>query len=56
MPAANWQSIKPETVLRYTAPTDGYLCPLNANAFGIEFLKFEVKDYDTNKVVYQASC
>ncbi len=31
----------------------GYLCPLNANAFGVEFLKFEIKDYETGRPVYQ---
>ena len=31
------------------------MCPLSANVYGIEFLKFEVKDYDTGKVVYQVS-
>lgn len=33
--------------------SQGYLCPLSANTYGIEFLKFEIKDYDTNKIVYQ---
>lgn len=36
-----------------SVPCEGYLCPLNANTFGIEFLKFEIKEYDTNTVVYQ---
>ncbi|KAG2423035.1 hypothetical protein HXX76_015551 [Chlamydomonas incerta] len=47
--------ITPEVVLSYTKPASGYLCPLNANTFGIEFLKFEIKDYDTNRVVYQVA-
>ncbi len=31
----------------------GYLCPLKANKFGIEFLKFQIKDYDSGRVVYE---
>ncbi len=33
----------------------GYLCPLSANTYGIEFLEFNIKDYATGKAVYQAS-
>lgn len=45
--------VTPEAVLCYESPTEGYLCPLSANTAGIEFLKFEVRDYDTQAVVYQ---
>ncbi|MEW5302477.1 MAG: hypothetical protein WDW38_002366 [Sanguina aurantia] len=45
--------VTPELVLSYDCPTEGYLCPLSANTAGIEFLKFEVRDYDTQEVVYQ---
>ena len=38
---------------RHDPSLQGYLCPLSANTYGIEFLKFEIKDYDTNRVVYQ---
>ena len=31
----------------------GFLCPLNANTYGLEFLEFEIKDYDTNKSVFK---
>ncbi|KAG2494394.1 hypothetical protein HYH03_007447 [Edaphochlamys debaryana] len=47
--------VTPEAVLAYTKPTSGWMCPLNANSYGIEFLKFEIKDYDTNRVVYQVA-
>ncbi len=33
-------------------PLSGYLCPLDANIYGIDFLKFEIRDYDTGKAVY----
>jgi hypothetical protein len=48
-------SVTPDAVLKFTASTDGYLCPLKANTFGLEFLKFEIKDYDTSRVVYQVA-
>lgn len=37
----------------HCACTAGYLCPLSANTYGIEFLKFDIRDYDTGKTVYQ---
>jgi hypothetical protein len=52
---ANWEKISPEVVLGFESPSEGYLCPLSANAYGVEFLKFEIKDYDSGKVVYQVS-
>lgn len=55
MPPAQWEKIVPDIVLAFESPTEGYLCPLNANSFGIEFMKFEVKDYDSGKVVYQVA-
>lgn len=50
--ARAWAKTTPEDVLKLTAPADGYLCPLNANTFGVEFLKFEIRDYDSGKPVY----
>jgi hypothetical protein len=37
-------------------PHPGYLCPLNANKYGVEFLKFMVSDNDSRTVVYEVSC
>lgn len=48
-------TVNPESVLSLTAPCDEYLCPLSANKYGIDFLKFDIRDYDTGKVVYQVS-
>ncbi len=50
---AKWQSITPNDVLQLESPAQGYLCPLDANSYGVEFLKFEVRDYDTGKPVYR---
>eukprot|EP00798_Chlamydomonas_sp_ICE-L_P030537 gene30537-35566_t len=49
-----WENTKPEDVLKRAAPCDGYLCPLDANSFGVEFLKFEIRDYDSGKPVYMS--
>lgn len=51
----DWQSITPQDVLTYEKPTDGFLCPINANTYGIEFLEFEIKDYDSNKCVFKVA-
>ena len=32
----------------------GYLCKLNANTYGIDFLEFEVKNTDTGKTLFKA--
>ena len=45
--------ITPDYVLSREAPSDGYYCPLDANVYGIEFLRFEIKDFDTGRAVYQ---
>ena len=31
----------------------GFLCPLNANTFGIEFLNFTILDYHSKKVIFE---
>jgi len=51
----DWRSINPAEVLTYEKPTEGFLCPLSANSYGIEFLEFEIKDYDTNKCVFKVA-
>lgn len=46
-------SATPEDVLELTRPTDGFLCPLTANQFRIEFLQFIISDYDTKKIIFE---
>lgn len=46
-------SITPEDVCSLTKPTDGFLCPLSANNYGIEFLQFTISDYTTKKVIFE---
>lgn len=31
----------------------GFLCPLSANTFGIEFLSFTISDYATKKIIFE---
>eukprot|EP00193_Tetraselmis_chui_P020374 CAMPEP_0177774268 /NCGR_PEP_ID=MMETSP0491_2-20121128/13392_1 /TAXON_ID=63592 /ORGANISM="Tetraselmis chuii, Strain PLY429" /LENGTH=187 /DNA_ID=CAMNT_0019292587 /DNA_START=158 /DNA_END=721 /DNA_ORIENTATION=+ len=55
MGQGDWRSITPAEVLTYEKPTEAFLCPLSANTYGIEFLEFEIKDYDTNKCVFKVA-
>eukprot|EP00798_Chlamydomonas_sp_ICE-L_P030898 gene30898-35951_t len=52
--AKSWDQITPEDVLKLEKPSESYLCPLSANAFGVEFLKFEIRDYDSGAPVYMS--
>jgi len=45
--------ITPEEVCALSKPTDGFLCPLSANTYGIEFLHFAISDYSTKKVIFE---
>ena len=47
--------ITPEDVLTHEAPTAGFLCPLSANEYGIEFLSFVIQDYETKNVIFEVS-
>jgi len=45
-------SITPEEVCKFKKPTDGFLCRLSDNKFGIDFLAFTIKDYDTQRKIF----
>lgn len=45
--------VTPEDVMRLTKPTDGFLCTLAANTYGIEFLSFVISDYETKNVIFE---
>lgn len=49
------KSVTPDDVLRLKAPTKGFLCPLSANKYGIEFLSFKIKDYETKRTIFDVS-
>jgi len=46
-------SPSPDDVCKLTKPTDGFLCPLSANTFGIEFLSFTISDYESKKIIFE---
>lgn len=46
-------SVTPQEVLAFSKPTDGFLCSLAANTYGIEFLKFTIREMESNKVVFE---
>lgn len=43
----------PNEVLEYQGPTQGYMCALADNRYGIEFECFRVRDYGTNQVLFE---
>lgn len=45
-------SITPEEVCKFTKPTSGFLCKLSDNIYGIDFLAFTIKDYDTKRKIF----
>jgi len=44
-----------DEVLSYCEPTAGYLCPLNANVYGIEFESFRIRDYESQQVLFEVA-
>jgi hypothetical protein len=47
------QDITPEQVLALEGPTTGFMCPLSANTYGIDFIDFEIKDGETNRSLFR---
>jgi len=45
----------PEEVLQYGEPTAGYLCPLTANIYGIEFESFRIRDYESQQCLFEVA-
>ena len=44
-----------EQVLEYRCPTTGYMCPLSANTYGLDFLSFRIRDYSTSKQLFEVA-
>lgn len=42
-----------DEVLQYMQPTQGYLCPLTSNTYGIEFLSFKIRDYESSTQLFE---
>ncbi|KAI8821114.1 GMP-PDE, delta subunit-domain-containing protein [Fimicolochytrium jonesii] len=45
-------NITPETVLKYDKPSEGFLCPIDANKY-FEFLEFRIRDMESNKIIFE---
>jgi len=46
-------NVTPEDVNKFTKPTASFLCGLDANVYGIDFVSFIIKDYDTKRVIFK---
>lgn len=44
--------VTPEDVNALTKPTEGFLCALSSNNYGIEFLQFTISDYKTKNTIF----
>lgn len=42
-------------MLELTEPTEGYLCPLSANIYNIDFVSFKIRDMDSNETLFEVS-
>eukprot|EP00826_Nyctotherus_ovalis_P040890 TRINITY_DN4064_c0_g1_i15.p1 TRINITY_DN4064_c0_g1~~TRINITY_DN4064_c0_g1_i15.p1 ORF type:complete len:212 (-),score=58.21 TRINITY_DN4064_c0_g1_i15:138-773(-) len=45
-----YPAVVPEEVVNYTGPTDSFLCPLDANVYGIVFGRFIIRNPNTNEI------
>jgi len=53
MGGQTWEDVTPETVLDLEGPATRFLCPLSANTYGIDFIDFEIKDYDSGRSLFR---
>lgn len=44
-----------DDVLLYSQPTPSYCCSLSANAYGIEFESFRIRDYDSDQLLFEVA-
>lgn len=44
-----------QDVLGFTKPKDSFLCPLSANIYNIDFLSFQIRDYDTKRTIFEVN-
>lgn len=50
---SRYEKVTPDDVKGLQKPTDGFLCPLSANIYGIDFLQFTISDYDSKKTIFE---
>ena len=44
-------SVTPADALKFTKPTEKFLCPVTANTYGISFGKFVIRNAKTNDIL-----
>ncbi|CAG5118094.1 unnamed protein product [Candidula unifasciata] len=49
------ESVTPDDVLRLPKCTEKYLCPPEANIYGIDFTRFKLRDVDSNQVLFEVA-
>ncbi|CAD8078476.1 unnamed protein product [Paramecium primaurelia] len=47
------QQVTPAYVKSLTGPTANFLCPVSANIYNIQFLKFRIRDMDSGQVLFE---
>eukprot|EP00275_Glaucocystis_incrassata_P001689 EC123694.1.p1 GENE.EC123694.1~~EC123694.1.p1 ORF type:complete len:180 (+),score=1.24 EC123694.1:104-643(+) len=47
--------VKPADVLQHVNPAEGFLCPLSANEYGVEFISFKIRDFEAGKTIFEVS-
>lgn len=48
-------SIAPDDVNKFKKPTPSFLCDLEDNIYGIEFISFEIKNYDNKRTIFRVN-
>eukprot|EP00939_MAST-03C_sp_MAST-3C-sp1_P005468 g5468.t1 len=46
-------NVSPEDVIKFTKPTSAFLCEMDANVYGIDFISFIIKNYDTKEIIFK---
>eukprot|EP01013_Petalomonas_cantuscygni_P009961 TRINITY_DN228_c0_g1_i1.p1 TRINITY_DN228_c0_g1~~TRINITY_DN228_c0_g1_i1.p1 ORF type:complete len:201 (-),score=29.17 TRINITY_DN228_c0_g1_i1:906-1508(-) len=46
----------PDEVVKLDKPTDWFLCPLQANNYGIQFLNFQIRNVDSGNILFSVDC
>jgi len=47
------EAVTPDDVLGLNKITETYLCPPDANVYGIDFTRFKIRDMETNTVLFE---
>uniref|UniRef100_A0A6V3S3I7 GMP phosphodiesterase delta subunit domain-containing protein n=1 Tax=Lotharella globosa TaxID=91324 RepID=A0A6V3S3I7_9EUKA len=49
----DWKKFSIDDAMKLQAPTEGFLCPLSANTYGIDFQSFTIRDHIINKIFFK---